>query len=91
MKMGLQNYAVIIPVENSCVRCNNNKISNYKSVTLHKITEFYTKWFRVCHIIISTFQSTTIFKSTIKENDSNYTFAVKNFICLSAVVHELSS
>jgi hypothetical protein len=90
MKMGLQNYAVIIPVENSCVRCNNNKINNYKSVTLHKITEFYTKLFRVCHII-STFQSTTIFKNTIKEKDSNDTFAVQNFICLSAVVHELSS
>jgi hypothetical protein len=39
MKLGLQNYAVIVPTENSCIRFNNNK-----GVTFHKIEQFYTKW-----------------------------------------------
>jgi hypothetical protein len=37
-------------------------------MTLHKITEFYTKWFSFFPNIISKFQTTAIFKSSVKEN-----------------------
>jgi glycine cleavage system protein P-like pyridoxal-binding family len=40
MKLGLQNYAVIIPIETSCVKFNNNKINSlhrYDIAQIHKI------------------------------------------------------
>jgi hypothetical protein len=36
---------------------------------LHKITEFYTKRFSVCPNITSKFRTTTVFKSSAKENN----------------------
>jgi restriction endonuclease S subunit len=47
----------------------------YNSITLHTITEFYTKWFSVCPNITSKFRTTAIFKSSVKENNgSNKTY-----------------
>jgi hypothetical protein len=47
MKLGLQNYAVIILIEKSYIKFNNNKINSLQHITLHKITEFYIKQFSV--------------------------------------------
>jgi hypothetical protein len=38
----------------------------------HKITEFYTRWFSICPKIPSKFQTSTIFKSSVKENKDPY-------------------
>jgi hypothetical protein len=43
MKLGLQNYVVVMPIEGNCIRFNNNKIDSLKAMTLFKITEFYLK------------------------------------------------
>jgi hypothetical protein len=68
-------------------------------MTLHKITEFYTEWFRVYFNITSKFRTTAIFnKNCVKQNNySNKTYRYGHdilqkpkFICLSATVHELS-
>jgi hypothetical protein len=38
------------------------------SMTLHKITEFYAKWFSVCPNITSKFRTIAIFKNFVNEN-----------------------
>jgi hypothetical protein len=38
MKLELQNYAVIIPSDNRCIKCNNNKIN---SLQIYDITQSY--------------------------------------------------
>jgi hypothetical protein len=44
----------------------------HKDMTLHKITEFYTKQFSVCPSVTSKCRTTAIFKISVKENnDSN--------------------
>jgi hypothetical protein len=40
---------------------------------LRKITEFYAEWFSVCPKITSKFRIIAIFKSFVKNNDSNKT------------------
>jgi hypothetical protein len=66
-------------------------------MTLHKITEFYTKLFSVYPNINSNIRTIAIFKNCIKQNnDSNKTYiyvhdvTIPKLICLSATVHELS-
>jgi hypothetical protein len=66
MKLGLQNHAVGIATENSCIEFNNNK-TVYKGMTLHKITEFYTKWFSGLPNITPKFRTTAIFKALSKK------------------------
>jgi hypothetical protein len=48
MKFGLQIYAIIIPIEKSCITFNSNKVNSSQNMTVHKITDFYTKWVSVC-------------------------------------------
>jgi hypothetical protein len=67
MKLGVQNYALLIAAENSCIDFSSNRINSLQ--TLHKITEFYTKWFRVCTNLTSKFRTDAIFKSYVKENN----------------------
>jgi hypothetical protein len=50
-------------------------------MTLHKITDFYTEWFSICHNIISKFWTTSIFKSSIKENNDSHK------TCMSMIFH----
>jgi hypothetical protein len=38
MKFGLQNYAVIMPIEKSCIKFNNNKLSSLQG---YDITQNY--------------------------------------------------
>jgi hypothetical protein len=42
MKLGLWNYAIIIPVDNSYIKFNNNKINSLQTYGTAQITEFYT-------------------------------------------------
>jgi hypothetical protein len=57
MKLGLHNFAFIMPIENSC----------FRDTTLHKNMEFYTEWFSVCPNITSAFRKIAAFKSFGKE------------------------
>jgi hypothetical protein len=41
----------------------------YKGMALHKITEFFTKWFSICPSVTSKFRTTAIFKGPVKENN----------------------
>jgi hypothetical protein len=66
MKLGLQNYAVIIPVGNSYIKFNNNKI---KSLQTYDITQNY----RILHKAVQRFRNitsqcrtTAIFKISVK-------------------------
>jgi hypothetical protein len=72
MKLGLQNYAVFIQFGNGCIKFNNNKINSLPSMSLHKIIEFYIKWFSVCPNITSKFQTTAIFRRPVKENNDSH-------------------
>jgi hypothetical protein len=69
MKLGLQNYVVIMPTENSCIKFNNK----LRSLQRHKSTEFYTEWFCICHNIKSKCCNIATLKSSVKENDLNKT------------------
>jgi hypothetical protein len=42
MKLGLQNYAVIMPIEQGCIKFNNDKLNSLQS---HDIAQNY----RVLH------------------------------------------
>jgi hypothetical protein len=44
----------------------------YRVMTLHKVTEFYTKWFRVCPTLTSKLRTAVIYKSFAKEKLKNY-------------------
>jgi hypothetical protein len=93
MELGLWNYAIFMPVENSCIKFNNNKIDILQT---YKIAEFYTVWFSVWPNIISKFQTTT---RSVKENkDSNKTYRYihdltphTTLFVLSPMDNELSS
>jgi hypothetical protein len=37
MKLWLQNYAVVVLIEDSCIKFNNNNKIVYNSMALHKI------------------------------------------------------
>jgi hypothetical protein len=63
--LGLQNYAVIMPIEHTSVKYNKNE-------TLHKVTEFYTVVQRLSQKI-SKVRTTAIIKGYVKENDSDKT------------------
>jgi predicted component of viral defense system (DUF524 family) len=84
MKLGLQNYAIIIPTDKSYVKFNNNKINSSQiHMQFHKITEFYTNKFSVCPNITSKFRITAVFKSCVKENnDSNETCRYDHYLSL---------
>jgi hypothetical protein len=65
-------------------------------MTLHKTTQLYTYWFRVCPNISSKLLTITLFQSFVKQNNySNKTCThVDNLLvtklCLRATFHELS-
>jgi hypothetical protein len=67
-------------------------------MTLHKITDSCTEWFRVCPNITLKFRSIAIFKAFIKQsNDLNKIFSYlhglslyQTLFILSATIHELS-
>jgi hypothetical protein len=65
MKLGLQNYAFIIPID--MIKFNNKKM-NSLHMTLHKITEIYTNQFSDCPSITSKCRTTTIFKISCDSN-----------------------
>jgi hypothetical protein len=66
----LQNYAVIKPTENSCIKFHHNKLNNLQRYDT-------TQKYRILHKavqclypnITSKFRTTTIFKTLVKEND----------------------
>jgi hypothetical protein len=71
MQLGLRNYAFIMPIEISCIKFNNNEINtlprydtaqNYR--ILHKVVERFPN-------ITSEFRTTSIFKSSAKENSGS--------------------
>jgi hypothetical protein len=68
MKSGIQNYGLIMPIETSCIKFNNNKLNVYKDLTLHKVTEFHTEWFSVYPNITSKCLTIGIFKILFKNN-----------------------
>jgi hypothetical protein len=43
IKLGLLNYDIIMPIENSSFIFNNNKVNSLQMHDIAKITEFYTK------------------------------------------------
>jgi hypothetical protein len=52
-------------------------------MTLHKITEFYTEFFRVYYSITSKFRAIAIFKNCVKQNnDSNKTYRYVHYLLL---------
>jgi hypothetical protein len=71
MKLGVQNFVLNIPTDNSYINVNNNKTKiAYKYTELHKITEFYAEQLSVCTNITSKFRNISIFKSSFKgKND----------------------
>jgi hypothetical protein len=71
MKLVFENYVFIIPIDNSYIDFNNNKRA-YTHITLHKISELYTKQLRVCPNITSKFRTTIMFKIFVKENNYPY-------------------
>jgi hypothetical protein len=81
MKLGLQNYVIIIPTDNSYIKFNNNKIN---SLQTYDIAQNY----RVLHEVVQCwsqhnfkFQTTTILIGFIKENnDSNKTYKYVHYI-----------
>jgi hypothetical protein len=68
MKMGLQNYAAVMPIGRSCITCNNSKLSSIE-MSLHNITELYTGWFSICPNATSEYCFIAIFKNFVKENN----------------------
>jgi hypothetical protein len=51
------------------------KLNSLQDMKLHKITEFYTEWFRVYPSITSKFRAIAIFKNCVKQNNgSNKTY-----------------
>jgi hypothetical protein len=50
MKLELQNYAAVMPVEKI-----NNKLNSLQKYASAQITEFYIEWFSVCPNITSIF------------------------------------
>jgi hypothetical protein len=86
MKLRLQNYAVTSPIKNSYVIFNNKKLIVYKGITLHKITEFCSKWYSVCPKITSKFQITATFKSSGKEgNNTNKIYRYVHDLSLNKI------
>lgn len=70
--MELPNYAVIIYVENSCIRFNNNSLQ--KACHCKKIKELYTEWFSLYHTItivtIVTWKITLLFAIPYKKREN---------------------
>jgi hypothetical protein len=69
MKLGLQNYAVIVPIENSYIKFNNNKIN---SLQVYDIAQNY----KILHKVVQrlsqhNLRTTAIFKSSVKEHDDS--------------------
>jgi hypothetical protein len=96
MKLGLQNYTVIIPTDKSYIKFNNNKLN---SLQTYDIAQSYRILYKEVQLFSQRnlkMSNTNVFKSSIKENnDSNKTFRYvrdlsmnKNFIFLSVTVHE---
>jgi N-acetyl-anhydromuramyl-L-alanine amidase AmpD len=71
MKLGLHNYAIIIPTENSGTKFNNKTV--YKGIILHKITELYKKRFSACPNIRNHKISNHRHIQKIRKKDSNKT------------------
>jgi hypothetical protein len=93
------NETIIMPIENSYTKCNNNNNNDnaeHKSKPLHKITELYTKLFSVCPNITTEFRTTSIFKSSVKENNDSYesyrhVYDLSMYKTSSVYVHQLMS
>jgi hypothetical protein len=66
MKLGFQNYAVNITIDNSYIKFNNNKINSLQTYDTTKITEFYTKKFSVYPNITSKCQTTALLHISMK-------------------------
>jgi hypothetical protein len=60
MKLGVQNYAVTLTTENSCIRFNNNKIYSLHRILIKVIYRYPNT--------NSKFQTTAIFESSFNEN-----------------------
>jgi hypothetical protein len=71
MKLGLNNNAVIIPIEKNCIEFNNINFYNLQMRDIVKITELYTQWFSVCPNVNSKYHIIAMFKSFVKENDDS--------------------
>jgi hypothetical protein len=66
MKLWLQNYTFTRPTANRYMKGNNNKIN---SLQIFYIAQNYTKQFSICLNITLKFRNTSIFKTSIKENN----------------------
>jgi hypothetical protein len=82
MKLGLRNYAVIMPMKTDVSNLVTIRYIVQKGMAMHKITGFYTKWFSVFPNITSKFRTNAIFKSSANENNGS------NKTC--RYVHDLS-
>jgi hypothetical protein len=70
MKWQFLNCVCNIPIENSYIKFDSNKttIHSLQISEMYKITYLYTKSFIAYPNIITTFLTTAIFKSFVKEN-----------------------
>jgi hypothetical protein len=80
MQLGLQNYAFIMSIENSCMELNNKKVV-YTGMTLHRFIELCTKWYSTCTNITTTLCTTAIFKISVK------TIIQMKLLCMPMIFH----